>query len=395
MTETKQKKKRQHYVPKFILRKFSPNEKSIALFAFKTQRKIPGASLKEQCYSDYFYGKDSAVEDGFCLMEGDFSAIIGDLSSEQVEKMSDEDFFKIKQYIHFQRARTMGAAEEVNRVNDELMRNLFAKFVDKNRHLDPDFAAATKEDIDEIHFETDKPQYMALSEAALIAPIVTDLQVKFLVNAESLGFIISDNPVVFQNQWAEHHPKFRRYSGITGLASKGLQIFMPLSPKICLVLFDPTTYQYGKKGSLLCSIGKLDVERLNILQALNAFDCIYFNNSSITDDDIKRLSEERQKFTEGSLPRVRDLKVFLSQDRRNPPSDMIGVRSHDLKIGAKFSFVQVIDRNSYSGYRTAILPVRSPELVEFTKSFRERLKGSHPVPQEQPFTVYETEEATP
>jgi hypothetical protein len=41
-----------------------------------------------------------------------------------------------------------------------------------------------------------------------------------------------------------HHALFSRFESHTGLASKGLQIFVPLSPRLCLAIFDPSTYRY-------------------------------------------------------------------------------------------------------------------------------------------------------
>ncbi len=387
MADSKQKKKRQHYVPKFILRKFTSNERIISLYAFKTEIKILQASLKEQCYADYFYGMENSVEDGFAAMESEFSSIIGDLSSEKIDKISAEERHKIKQYIHFQRARTLGAARDINHVNDELMRNMFSKIIEKNKSHHPELADVKKEDLEEVHFETVNPQYISLVNAAQTAPILSDLSIKFLHNDSAIGFVLSDNPVVFYNQWAEHHPRFQRYPGITGLASKGLQIFMPLSPGICLTLFDPTTYAYGRHDSQICTLGKLDIERINTLQAINSFDCIYFDEKLTADVEINRLREQRKRFLERSFPRVRDISVHANVNSTAPPAEMIGVATSDLKIGAKFSFVRVIDTNQFKTYRTAMLPVRNPELAEFTEVFGQWLKKKYE--DSEPATVAE------
>src|SRR2546427_219268 len=80
------KKKRQHYVPKLILRRFSPDERSLTMVVLGTGKRIENASLKEQYYEDYFYGKDGAIEEAFAQLEGKFSDALGDLSCLHLER---------------------------------------------------------------------------------------------------------------------------------------------------------------------------------------------------------------------------------------------------------------------------------------------------------------------
>ena len=59
-------KKKQHYVPRFYLKRFSSDGKSINLYNLKSSKTILQANLKNQCYRDYFYGKELNVE---CALE--------------------------------------------------------------------------------------------------------------------------------------------------------------------------------------------------------------------------------------------------------------------------------------------------------------------------------------
>jgi hypothetical protein len=54
--------KNQHFVPKFYLRHFSADKKSIHLLNLKSEKPIFGAPLKNQCSRDYFYGEDGRHE---------------------------------------------------------------------------------------------------------------------------------------------------------------------------------------------------------------------------------------------------------------------------------------------------------------------------------------------
>ena len=63
------KKKRQHYVPRFLLKNFSADKRRIALEVLATGRRVDDAQLKAQCYRDYFYGKDEVLENAFAKLE--------------------------------------------------------------------------------------------------------------------------------------------------------------------------------------------------------------------------------------------------------------------------------------------------------------------------------------
>ena len=61
--------KKHHYVPRFYLKNFSCDSRSISLFNIKAQKIVAEASLKSQCYRDYFYGKEPTIEKALGDME--------------------------------------------------------------------------------------------------------------------------------------------------------------------------------------------------------------------------------------------------------------------------------------------------------------------------------------
>jgi len=70
-------KKRQHFVPKFYMRQFSSDtsvplkeRKRIHILNLRLGKLLRNVGLKEQCYRDYFYGKDLARENQFARQEG-------------------------------------------------------------------------------------------------------------------------------------------------------------------------------------------------------------------------------------------------------------------------------------------------------------------------------------
>ncbi|TDQ09143.1 uncharacterized protein DUF4238 [Phyllobacterium brassicacearum] len=67
---------------------------------------------------------------------------------------------------------------------------------------------------------------------------VQDLDIILLRNRTSRGFVTSDDPAVLTNRLLAQ----RQGADSTGIASTGVQLTMPLSPRVTLVCFDPSAY---------------------------------------------------------------------------------------------------------------------------------------------------------
>lgn len=313
---------------------------------------MSGASIGDQCCRSFFYGEDETVENGLAAIEGHFATALGNLSLGQLEGTSAEDKAIIGLFVHLQRSRTVAAANEVAAVSDGLVRRVLEK--------DP---RMKKEGIDstDLRFHVEAPQMMALQHAVSSLPLVADLDVKFLVTDKKPKFVVSDDPVVLYNQYAEQHPRFRRWPAITGMAHKGLQIFMPVSPEVCVALFDPSTYEYGPRNSNVCTPSVRDIGRLNDLQAINARECIYFNPRETPDNELERL----RLFNARSSDR-REPAFIVSKERDEGSgqfSQMIAVQNRSPRLGHSFGFVRVTDDNPYENWNLATIPIRSPEAV--------------------------------
>ena len=105
--------------------------------------------------------------------------------------------------------------------------------------------------------------------------ILLDLDVRLLINQTSQEFILSDNPVVTYNKFLH----FRKVLSNTGLATKGLKLFLPITPKKSLLLFDPTVYSIRKNKQRIVKIkAESDINNLNALQVCNAVNNFYYKN---------------------------------------------------------------------------------------------------------------------
>ena len=76
MNKQKNENRRQHYVPKFYLRNFSKNSKSVGLYRFKESKMIIDGSINDNLWKEYFYGDDAIVENELAKYEKKWNDII-------------------------------------------------------------------------------------------------------------------------------------------------------------------------------------------------------------------------------------------------------------------------------------------------------------------------------
>lgn len=357
--------KRQHYVPRFLLRNFSPDGRSISMLVLKTGKRVAGASLAGQCYGDYFYGDDGVMELAFGQEEAAVSALLKDSSPNGLNQLSADQLGKLRQFVYWQRVRTQGMVDQLNSQTNTMIKSVMKELIRNNR-----IREFSPEDLDLVEIRLANPQNEAIYHAAGALPLISDMNVKFIIAPKGMEFIISDHPVVACNQFVESNFWLSRRRGWTGLARKGLQFFMPISPSLSMAIYDSTAYEFGSPKNLICFAGKLDVARLNRLQAINAVSCIYFSEGFCQAelDTVQAQRSEHRPVRETELrmgPRIRN-----SEGTSRQKIIMTGV---DLRIQGGFSFVRVLDRKTYRTYDSDMLPIRNVQLLEFARQFSDYL----------------------
>ena len=345
---TAPKKKNHHYVPRLILRKFSTDERRISLVVLSSGKRVDGASLGDQCCEDNFYAYRAGLEEAWGKVEGDFAQVLGDLGRDHLEGLTDPDILQVILYVHFQQFRTMGAATDVDTFFDSFARRVFSKHAQKQGI-----------DLELVRINARNPQQESLEQALKMTPLLLDLDAKFLISDKRLGFVISDDPVVSYNQWVEHEPHLRQWPGGWGVAIKGLQLFLPVSPRVTLCVYDPSTYQCGSPARRTTQLAIRDIQRLNDLQAVHANECLYFNADLTPREELQRLQSEWEKHLGWRKP------TFIESPaiRDGKPSQFIGSFPGAMRLGIKLGCMRVTETKSYEEYNLAGLPVRSGELV--------------------------------
>ncbi len=244
----KQITKNQHYVPQLLLRNFSVEEKGeyrCSIYDFKRQQLRHRQNIKDVFSRNYMYDKDNMVENFIGEnVEDQVVAEIELILSNTREKLSHPSISLLR-FITVQLARTQQAYEQALDFNNEMMKTVFEEITRLN---DLDIEAARKLSIVPTDPSAVKA-HQALA-AALNWPLLRDLKNHLLIIKSESEFVISDHPV-FQYNWYLRDSKELMVSSVGAV---GIQLFFPLSPKICYCLYDSAIYKYGTARSAFTEI---------------------------------------------------------------------------------------------------------------------------------------------
>jgi len=317
--------KKQHYVPKFYLKRFSKDGKSICLYNIKSKIRIDTANLKNQCYKDYFYGKDLNIEKALGITESAVSTILSKVDCVGILPPPESPACLILiLYILIQYGRTKYAADSLDEMTDKMVKQVYGPEAETNGI-----------DLNRINIGLTNASQYSLSLITQFYPLVLDLKYKLLRNCTEEKLITSDTPVVLYNQLLS----FRKGASNTGLASKGLQIFFPLDSKQIMLLYDPAVYRVGSDKKIVIDINyNKDIYNLNTLQMCSASENIYLENDTYNIEALHRkaLPFMRNKKT--------DIKVFpqypqnKNDDRK---SELVMMSKEDVRTNLSISFVTI------------------------------------------------------
>lgn len=318
--------KKHHFVPRFYLKLFSKNEKSINIFNIPLQRTIVDAGLKNQCYRDYMYGKDPSLEKGLSIIEGAVSGMLKKVISESsLDGLTPHDRESFLFYLMIQHARTAYSVDTHDEQTDRLMKYLLQGEVKKLN--------ISQESLDAIKItQVDSARYV-VSTAAAHYPLLIDLEWRLINSVDGQEFLTSDNPAVFYNQFLSS----RRYMSNTGVATKGLQIFLPLSPSLLLMLYDADVYGVGDRREKDIFVkNSNDVAQINNLQFISASENVYFRSGKFPAlQEFKKVERYRRK-------KKSEMKIFPGEETEDTKKEILMVSKEDLRTDLSISFVRIL-----------------------------------------------------
>ncbi|RTL24979.1 MAG: DUF4238 domain-containing protein [Burkholderiales bacterium] len=348
--------KKHHYVPRFYLRNFAEDGRSVSLYNFRQDLLVKGANLKNQCYRDYFYGKDGVAEAHLGQLEGGLAELLRIvLGTCTLPPPFSELHEGLCVFTLLQYARTAYSADAMDDFADGMWKEILSK--------DARFNAS---DLNRVRIVNSDPANLAVSIVLKHYHLIADLAYVLLESPAGCEFVTSDNPVVFYNQLME----FERFGSSTGLVSKGLQIFFPLSPKFLLLFFDCSVYALNDRRSVRLSLSeKRDIDQINALQAAAALENLYFCTPKA---DIFRVAEMGKGKRRAKKTRITKFQV---PDAGACSSQMIGGSREDVRTNLSLSFMRTLkpakrwrEERKLPGMKPVVVP-RDQRFVDEHENF--------------------------
>lgn len=317
-------KKNQHYIPKFYLRNFSykMNKKQVGIYNLRTRFFFQTASLRDQGSKDFFYGEDGVVEDNLSAIETKLAFLINNIiSSGELPRHGSEEHSVLLVFIALTHLRNPAIFKYLEESRLKMKDHVRSMTLDKD--VDEYFPIDTKE----------RNVSLAFSPLNSIIKVMTDLKYKLLRNNTSTPFLSSDFPVIKYNQFLE---KKRWPFGKTGYGTIGVQIFIPLNPKLMLVFYDSAVYKVGSNKKNIFEITDIkDIDSLNELQILNCLETIYFNEE-INEHYINQLVLRCKKYKRANQTKFNIMLPSENSRSKNPDRKesmvMMGVTECETKL---------------------------------------------------------------
>jgi Protein of unknown function (DUF4238) len=225
--------KRQHYVPRFLLRNFAPaGEEQVHVYDKKNDRVFRAHIANvaaESGFYDFRIGDEVfSIEAGLGELEDSAAPILrGVIKEQSLAHLSERDFVVIARFVAAQVMRTPSLIAQSDRVAEQIRQRLRESGDDPD--LVPQLQPLTPE-------ERRRLSASFVQDSAAFVPLLLDKLWMLARTDTAPGFYISDNPVTLHNS--------RRVGprGNLGLAVPGIEIYLPLSGHLCLAMYCRTLF---------------------------------------------------------------------------------------------------------------------------------------------------------
>ncbi len=354
---TKTEKKRQHTVPQMYQRNFAINEDKtlIGVYHIQSDNYISFGAIKRQAYEKYFYGEDGSFEEYLSHIEGKANQIIQDIVKyNKVPAINTEEHVDLVKFVATLATRTTHEVEAL----EEMV----------NNYIEQTGASEEKKTAMYAEIEEGKRHNGLAGKGAMsvlngiqTSVLLGDMKIKILECENDHSFITSDNPVVMYNLYME---KDNKPGSVIGFATVGLQMFMPISPTKCLIMYDDVVYHMGRKDSDVVKIHGKDVDNINRLEYLNANELVFFNDS-VTGEYMNKLAE---KYKKDRYDEKTEAALHKYEFKNNKlVGKYIRFSRKDLRIGLKMSYGFETDLARHLVIPKDTYLVRSKELLNWLR----------------------------
>lgn len=217
MVQSADKSENQHYVPKMLLRNFcDPQSGNVHCFDKHTGKAF-ASNPKNLASERNFYVSDFlddavSIEPALSLLESNTAAVIDQIIENQsLEGLSPDDFSLLLYFVAIQHLRVKQQREAIKQAADVF-----------NKRFN-NMASVTEESIKHVMVKN------LLNAAPELALELTNKDCVLVKPLPGERFYLSDHPVILHN---EKPPG--PLMGNLGYRVKGIQIYMPLTPTLCL-----------------------------------------------------------------------------------------------------------------------------------------------------------------
>jgi Protein of unknown function (DUF4238) len=257
---------KQHIVPRFYFRPFSADGRRLNLYNLQRNKKIVGAPLKGQCYRRGVY-ETPEFEKILSRHEARLAPVVARITATAALPSDLQDYFLLLQLVASLHLRPAAALEEMNAGIDLLLKDIFSRT-----------GPYTRKELDLVQIKVNAGPMLA-ANVHRAGRALLDLTPVLVKAPDGTEWITSDHPLIAYNTYTEELPENQPGHG---LVTRGIQLFLPLSPRLLCVLYDDAIYRPREQGDLLATTHQ-DVDSMNFLQAAYAQENLYFLNDSESD----------------------------------------------------------------------------------------------------------------
>ena len=267
--------KNQHYVPQHLLRGWTDNER-VPVYNLDNQQEYPPTSISNLCSEDYFYGGPD-VEKSMDGLEDVHAAIIDKIRSDRsFDRFDRMNILYFAVFVLLQRNRTKQQKKDTENFIDNISKE-YLKLKIESGEVDPELPDGRNvlNLFDRFKVTHEAPLALPMLQALTGVDLILDLEVVIIENKSEKGFIVSDHPIVHDNRrFKDEIDEF-----LVGLQSRGLQIFVPISDEIQILLYDSAAYHVkytDKQKRRVTTMSERVVTELNDVQMISASENIMY-----------------------------------------------------------------------------------------------------------------------
>jgi len=267
--------KNQHYVPQHLLRGWTDNEK-LPVYNLENEQEYPPTSISNLCSEDYFYGGPEMEQSMDGLEERHANIINKIRNAKSFDILKDIEILHFCSFVLLQRNRTKQTKQEADELIDNIGKEILKAQVETGE-IDPEIGDGVNilDIMDRFKITKENSLAFPMLQALTGVDLIKDLEVVVIENNTNKGFIISDHPIVHDNR--RFKDEVERF--LVGMQSRGLQVFVPISDEVQIMLYDPEAYivDYSDKQERRVSTSSTEViQSLNDMQMINAFENVFF-----------------------------------------------------------------------------------------------------------------------